>query len=326
MPLETPVPTAGRALVCAALISWTIPARAELLSSDTKAYTELFALLSQATSEIDSHIGNIGNRSKLFGADIEQFRQAVGWLRRTNAEGLALVAQAVQATDPAVRRARLAGASTRLEALILAVRAISLQVDFVIVGDAAENAGQVSTTVVGILADVGRKTRPVVNAAVSLDRAQMEIMARAHGPEMDQLRAVLLPRWIAACELGVEWSRKAILVGDGVTLAAGAYEAYGAIRSMGGGPGISFTFPGIGGVAAGQVVAGNVVTISADVLEAIRQLIKLGALSSTILSAGIGPSAAMPELVGGRPALPQDASRDSHAGYGAVQGAGSSVR
>jgi len=275
---------------------WAHASKAAPLSTEAQSFIDLLAVVSQATEDVALAVGRIDNRSRLFDADIARFRGYLAWMRTTNAGGVALVGQADRERDPAARKAKLERAAVRLEALVLAVRVLALQVDFEIVASAAENAGQVSTQWQDQLHEVDRKTGPVLDAAESMDRGRMEVMARAHRIEMDQLRAEVLPRWLERLHLGAEWSRKSIKVADYASMVVGAYESYGAIRAMGGGGGgITFTFPGIGGVAGGAAEM-TAVTIRPEVLEALRHLVQIGAISNTVLSAGLGPSAALPEL------------------------------
>lgn len=110
-------------------------------------------------------------------------------------------------------------------------------------------------------------------------------------------RRVFLEKWSKAINAGAILSRKAIAAANTITIMFSLYQAGRAIGSSAGGPPATFRVPYIAGVSGGAAV-GVTIKISSEILESIKQLIKIGAISGALVSFGIAQSGLVPKPLG----------------------------
>lgn len=270
-----------------------------LLEEQAEPTAVLFDYWTQSAQRVRARLGDVGDRSKLLGPDVRRLGEVFDGMFRVHREGMALIEEAGKETDGYAQQVKLDAASARLEALWLGLRVVTVQLNYLLLADAAENAGVVSTHWLDMLNTVRSRTEPIMKSLVGFDARRMEDAARAYGPGLAELDS-LLPRWEKAISLGTVWSSRAIRAADATMLAFAAYETYQALGTLGGGgPDLTFRFPGLVTPGAGGAATAATVVIPAEVLESIRKLIELGAISNAVLSAGAGPLVGRPELVGG---------------------------
>lgn len=270
-----------------------------LLEEQAQPTAALFEYWRQSAEKVRARLGEVGDRSRLLGPDVRRLGEVFNGMSRVHREGMALIEEAGKETDGYAQQMKLDAASARLEALWLGLRVVTVQLNYLLLADAAENAGVVSTHWLDMLNTVRSRTEPIMKSLVGFDARRMEDAARAYGPGLAELDS-LLPRWEKAISLGTVWSSRAIRAADATMLAFAAYETYQALGTLGGGgPDLTFRFPGLVTPGAGGAATAATVVIPAEVLESIRKLIELGAISNVVLSAGAGPFVGRPELVGG---------------------------
>ena len=236
--------------------------------------------------EVKPHIADVTNRSKLFGDLIQHYRSLFAEMDQAQGEGLELLARGDQD-----------GAEARLNAVWMALPVATLQINYVILASHAEDAGMVTTDWMAILGDMSRRTAPVLQGALGtgFDRRQMETAAHQHRAEIAELEETF-PEIQAALGRGGRWTQRGLYVADGVTMAVAAYDALGLIEGgFGGRPDVSLRFPGLTG--AGAAGAGAVV-VPVEVLESLRELIRLGAIGPATVSMGLTLMVGKPEAVG----------------------------
>jgi hypothetical protein len=252
-----------------------------------QAYAEVAKLLEQQLAQIDANISKIGNRQKVLTADIERAKATVAGLNGWVQEGRALVAEAELATG-AARDAKLDAASARFEGVILYAQVTFYDVAFLIVADVADDAGVPSNLWMRLLSAHESEMRPLRSAVKALDRKAMAAAA-ASGAGKFKAATKLMNDFIAQMKIGAKLSGQVIAALDAAMIVYSIYQAGGAIRSSRGGPGVTVRVAAIGEISGGAA-AGVAVTIPAEVLEAIRQLIRIGAISSAVVSMGVPTS------------------------------------
>lgn len=257
------------------------------LGPDGQTHAVLFQLWSEEAGKVRASFPEISNRSELFGPDIARLERMFDRMDLVEQEGLRLV-EAEMYED----------ASARLAVLMVELRVLTLQLNYLILASRADDAGMVSTHWMDVLSDMDRRTGPILDALWSYNRRHVEAAFIAREADLRELDEAL-PHLYATLRTGAEWSRRGIMVADGVSLAISAAQL-GAAAAAGprGGP-MTFQFPGLVGVGAGGASTMGTFVISAEALEAIRRLIKLGAINQIVLSAGLGPTFSEPAVVSG---------------------------
>jgi len=254
---------------------------------DAEATLILLLYWRKQADEVKPHIADISNRSKLFGELADHYRSLFDEMERVQRGGLEMLAQGDQ--DRAV---------ARLNALWMALPVATLQLNYVILASHAEDAGMVTTDWMAILGDMSRRTAPVLKAALGgkFDRHEMETAAHQHRALIAELEENF-PKIQAALAKGGRWAERGIYVADGVTMAIAAYDAL-ALLGRGVGPRLpppAVRFPALAGAGG---VGASVVVIPLEVLESLRELIRLGALSTATISMGLTLMTGKPEAVG----------------------------
>jgi hypothetical protein len=178
----------------------------------------LFEYWAQENLKVRSQIPSISDHSRLFGPDIRQLQAAFENMERTRREGLAMLEQG-----------DLRGAWGRLEALWLALPVYTLHLNYLILLSHAEDAGMLSSDWGLLIRDLDRRTAPVLKAMVGYDSERIRRAARIYGGDLSELDANL-PKLKNALLTGGDWSRKALFVTNGITLAIGAHQALRAVR------------------------------------------------------------------------------------------------
>lgn len=263
------------------------------ISEEAKGFSVLGDVLREEIGATQSNLSEVS----IFTSDIEQAHAMISWMNKTLAEGKQLLTEADKATG--VQHAiKLEQASARYEAVTIVAQVTFLEVDYLIVAEEATKAGLPGSEVTSVLRGLGRDMSPLLNSVVGFDRQSMA-QAASGGKATFQWYQDFLGKWVQSIGRGAELSRKAITVANTLTIILSLYQAGRAISMAGGGPSATFRLPFIGGVTAGGAAVGGTVTISAEMLESIRQLIRIGAISGAVASFGAGPTGAISE-----PAVP----------------------
>lgn len=218
---------------------------------DLRSAALLFEQVGRDTAALRAHLPDVSDRSRLFGPDIRRLQRMLEGFDRVRGEGLERLG-----------RGDRRGAWARLNALILALPVVTLQLEYLVLASRAEDAGVVSTQWLGMLDALKARTEPVLDAMVGFDLRRMEAAAAAHRKDMAELQGAL-PRVQQAMVKGVIWTETALFWANTVMAAAAAYEMAGAFKGGAPGPGIGLRFPGLAGVGS----TGGVVVLSAEVLD-----------------------------------------------------------
>ena len=230
----------------------------------------LFEQVGRDAVALRAHLSEVSDRSRLFGPDIRRLERMFDGFERVKVEGL-----------ECLRRRDRAGAWARLNALVLGLPVLTIQLAYLATASHAEDAGVVTSHWMGMLAAMRAGTEPVLDAMVGFDVRKMEAAAAKHRQELVELQEAL-PKFQKSMLVGARWTEKGLWAANGVMAAASVYEMAAAFEAMGGGPGssIGVSFPALAGAGAGS----GVVVISTDLLEALRELVRIGALSAPVLS------------------------------------------
>jgi len=241
--------------------------------------------------EVQQHIVDITNRSRLFGDLTQHYRSLFAEMEQVQRDGLELLARGDQT-----------GAEARLNALWMALPVATLQLNYVILASHAEDAGMVTTEWMAILGDMSRRTAPILQGALGtgFDRYQMEMAAHQHRAEISELEEHF-PKLQAALAQGGRWTQRGLYVADGVTLAISVYDALALLEGGAGGGVPPVEFPALAGAGAAGTA---VIAIPVEVLESLRELIRLGALSTATISMGLTLMTGKPQAVGRQPSSP----------------------
>jgi|SRR6185295_13144380 len=237
---------------------------------DLRHAASLFEQVGRDAAGLRGHLSEVSDRSKLFGPDIRRLERMFDGFERIKVEGL-----------ECLKRKDRAGAWARLNALVLGLPVLTIQLAYLVTASHAEDAGVVTGHWMGILAAMRAGTEPVLDAMVGFDVRRMEEAAEKYRQGLVDLQEAL-PKLQKSMLLGARWTEKSLLLANGVMAAASVYDMAAAFEAMGGGPGsgISVSFPALAGAGAG----GGAVVISVDLLEALRELVRIGALSAPVLS------------------------------------------
>lgn len=248
--------------------------------------------------EVKPHIADITNRSTLFGDLTEHYRSLFAEMEQVQREGLDFLARGDQA-----------GAEARLNALWMALPVATLQLNYVILASHAEDAGMVTTEWMAILGDMSRRTAPVLQGALGsgFDRRQMEWAAHQHRAEISELEEHF-PKIQAALAKGGRWTQRGLYVADGVTLAISVYDALALLGGGMGGGAPPVQFPALAGAGAAGAA---VIAVPVEILESLRELIRLGALGTSTISMGLTLMTGKPQAVGRQQPPPSTAPRAS---------------
>jgi len=239
-------------------------------------------------------LSEVSDRLKLFGPDIRRLERMFDGFERIRLEGL-----------ECLKRRDRAGAWARLNALILGLPVLALQLAYLATASHAEDAGVVTIHWMGMLGSMRAGTEPILDSMVGFDVRRMETAAMQHGKELVELQEAL-PRFQKSMLVGARWTEKSLVLANGVVVAASVYDMAEAFESMGGGPGssVGLRFPALAGAGA----SGGVVVLSTDLLEALRELVRIGALSAPVLST-VAMMVGQPDPPTGQPAAAPRSSR-----------------
>jgi len=247
----------------------------------------LFEQIGRDAATVRRHLSDVSDRQKLFGPDIQRLHRMFDGFERVKGEGI-----------ERLRSGDRAGAWARLNALILGLPVMALQLEYLVMVSRAEDAGVPSSQWMPILDDLKVRTEPFLVAMVGFNVNRMNVAAQRYRKDLVELQEVL-PKLHQSMLRGARWSERAIFWGNAVLAAASAYEMAVAFRGMGGmGPGgsIGLRFPALAGASA----SGGVVVVSAEVLVSVRELVRIGAISDTII-ATVAAMTGKPEWPTGQP-------------------------
>ena len=208
------------------------------------------------------HLSEVSDRSKLFGPDIRRLERMLDGFERIKVEGL-----------ERLKRRDRAGAWARLNALVLALPVMAIQLAYLATASHAEDTGVVTTHWMGMLETMRLGTEPVLDAMVGFDVRRMEAAAAKHRQDLVELQEAL-PKLQKSMLVGARWTEKSLLLANGVMAAVSVYDMAAVLEGMGGGPGstVEVSFPALAGAGAN----GGVVVLSTDLLEALRELVRIG--------------------------------------------------
>jgi len=255
----------------------------------------LYEQIGRDAASVRLHLSDVSDRSTLFGPDIQRLNRMFDGFERVRREGL-----------ERLRSGDREGAWARLNALILGLPVMALQLEYLATASRAEDAGVLSSDWTGMLANLKARTEPLLIAMMGFDVRRMNAAALAHRKDLIELQETL-PKIQKSMLRGARWSERAIFVGNMVMAAVSAYELAVAFRGLGGGgPGasIGLRFPALAGAGA----SGGVVVVSTEVLVSVRELIRIGAISDTII-ATVAAMTGKPELPTGQPTGPTQPGR-----------------
>ena len=255
----------------------------------------LFEQIGRDAASVRLHLSDVSDRSTLFGPDIQRLNRMFDGFERVRREGL-----------ERLRSGDREGAWARLNALILGLPVMALQLEYLATASRAEDAGVLSSDWTGMLANLKARTEPLLIAMMGFDVRRMNAAALAHRKDLIELQETL-PKIQKSMLRGARWSERAIFVGNMAMAAVSAYELAVAFRGLGGGgPGasIGLRFPALAGAGA----SGGVVVVSTEVLVSVRELIRIGAISDTII-ATVAAMTGKPELPSGQPTAPTQPGR-----------------
>jgi hypothetical protein len=240
-------------------------------------------------------VRSIGDRQRVF-TDAKRAieRNAIPMIRDLIAVSRRAIALAESATDECDRAEYMAQAAAGLEAALILVNIERIEVSYLTVANAAEDAGHPSALTVGILAAMEKSLEPIVSAALSLDPERIAEAMKEHAPALEHAHE-FLPKWAIRIDRGAELSAKAIAALDSAMIVLSAYQG---ARTIAGAAsrGTPIAMGGAGVGATGALAAGRI-AVSAEMLEALRQLIRMGAISNVLISssassvANLGPQA-----------------------------------
>jgi hypothetical protein len=269
---------------------------APAVSSEAEDYRNLSEALREQINVIETNLNGISNRSLLFTLDIDLMHQAIDLLTRIRKEGDDLVAAAEMSTGTQ-RSASFEKASARYEAVLILTQLSHLLVNFYIVADLAETAGLPGGHLEEIFSSLGKDTRSISRSVVGFDRQKMA-QAASQAIGTVQRHVEFLEKWAKSIEGGIPLSRRAVAAANYITIIFSLYTAGRAIAaSRGGPPAATFRLPTIVGVTAGGTAVGAQIVVSAEMLESIRQLIRIGAISGAVASFSGGTISAVPQPV-----------------------------
>jgi hypothetical protein len=248
----------------------------------------------QEVGEINSGVGEIGNRSRIFTEDIKRVSAVVKWISKTLGEGKTALTDAENLAEPE-RAAKLEQASGRYEAALIVAQVTYLDVCFLRLADVAENAGMATEALMHTLKIHNVESTPLLNSVVGFDRKKMAQAAQDFAPKIP-LAKKHMEEWAKSIGVGAHWSGKAIAAADAIMIVYSIYKIGGAIAGGRGGPGASVRIPTIGGITAGGAAIGTTIQIPAAAIEGIRKLIQIGAINAPVVALGTGPSVTVPTL------------------------------
>jgi len=185
----------------------------------------LFEQLGRDAASVRAHLADVSNRSTLFGPDIERLNRMFDGFERVKREGL-----------ERLRSGDREGAWARLNALILGLPVMTLQLEYLVTASRAEDAGVSSSVWLSMLDDLKVRTEPFLVSMVDFNVKRMNVAAQTYGKELIDFQKAL-PEVQRSMLKGARWSERAIFWGNAVMAAATAYELAVAFRSLGGGPG-----------------------------------------------------------------------------------------
>lgn len=198
------------------------------IRADERACLVLLEHWGREAEKVRPSIGQISDRSRLFGPDIRRLQGVFALMTQTQQEAINLATEAKRLKGSA-REGRRTAAVARLEALWLALPIVTLRLNYLLLASHGEDAGVLSTHWTDMLVELDRRTGPVLEAMRGFDGKHMAAVAAAHREDLIELQAAL-PRFEKAVAQGADWSRRSVRIADGVTLAMSAYEVYTAAR------------------------------------------------------------------------------------------------
>lgn len=186
-------------------------------------------------------------------------------------------------------------AATRYEAALVVSQLVMLEVNLVIIGDVADQAGQYSKQIVGQLNGYHQAMRPLLDAAMSLDLQRLA----AELPEGARKYAdwvAFANQWSVAVGSGAKISERVIRILDAIMIvfAVRQLAVLAAKGVSGGGPPL---VPMPSGVIAATRLD---VAALARTYAAIRKLVAIGAMDPVVVGglAAFAGAAARPDLSG----------------------------
>jgi hypothetical protein len=259
-----------------------------------EAFSALESLVLQEVGEINAGLGEIGNRSGVFTADIKQVGAFAKWVNKTLGQGKKALTDAEKLAEPE-RAAKLEEASASYEAALIAALVLYLDVCFLRVADVAENAGVATKALMHTLQIHNVESTPLLNSIVGFDRKKMAQAANDFATKIPMAKKHL-EEWAKSIGVGAYWSGKAIAAADAIMIVYSIYSVGGAIAGGRGGPGASVRIPTISGITGGGAATMITIQIPAAAIEGIRKLIQIGAISAPIVALGTGPTVTMPTM------------------------------
>lgn len=247
------------------------------------AFAEIDRVLAEREQTISGAVQEL-RRSLVF-----QYRNAI--LKQTLPVLTALRMDAGQAAQEGRGR----DAAARYQAALVVSQLVMLEVNLVIIGDFADQAGQYSKQIVAHIRDYDQAMRPLLEAAMSLESERLAAALSDGAKKYDEW-VLFTSRWAAAVEGGARISQRTIRLLDTIMIVFAVRQlAVLAARGVSGGGPPMMPMPS-GVIAATRVDLASL----ARTYEAIRKLVAAGAMDPVVVSglAAFAGAAARPDLTG----------------------------
>jgi hypothetical protein len=271
--------------------------------SEKDAYGALDKELERQIDAIERGIDNVPMRYTVKTAIDHMRNVSIPGLRTMLAAARKDATAAQGATGSEVVEAANAKAGASYQATLIAIHVMHLQANLLIVCGYADQAGVPTGVILDNLDQFQKHMLPLMSALNSLDVEKMRTAFDKARPDFQATEAAL-DKAITDIGVGEKLSRKVIAVADLIMLAFSAYQVYKMPTiAGGGGPGPP---PAFGRVYAGGVATG-VSSLSAaqlaEMIEAVRKLIAIGALDPAIIGgiSAVAGSQAAPIAELGKP-------------------------
>jgi hypothetical protein len=261
--------------------------------TEKEAFYELERQIQEWLESVEAGIGNIETRyavkyaiSYLRGRAVPMIRQLLRAAREH--ASAALSAKSQETKDAATRRA-----GARYDAALISTELLHLQVNCFIVAAYADAAGTPIRTIVENLARFEARVSPMLDALQTFDVDKMRLARARIAPDLQQMDAELL-RALTDIYVGAALSKKVIQVADVLMFALSMYQVF-RMPTVGGPPASSGSGPSglILAYAGGQTRSKASALQIATAIEAIKMLIKIGAIDPTM---GGSVNAPIPQL------------------------------
>jgi hypothetical protein len=271
--------------------------------SDKAAFARLDLEVLQWIESIDKGINNIAPRYALKRSIGYLRERSVPMLRHWVREARSHAAAALAAKSQPQRENAIQMAGGRYQAAMLGAELLHLQVNLFIVAGFADESGVPSATIAKSLNGFEARMKPLLDAMATFRIETMRTARARATPDLQQVQEELA-RALTVIDANLALSNKVIKVADILIIALSIYQAWRIpVRNNPGGPSSSSP-PRVGKSFANGTATAIVNTVDlASMVEAIKQLVKIGALDpgvAALVATHAGTSSSpIPEL--GRP-------------------------